>query len=70
MVCSSKSNNIFDNMATLTAPKTMDLHDELDHYLSSDPEHVVDAVCWWHDRHTEYPCLLRIAINYLIIPYK
>jgi hypothetical protein len=46
MVCSSKSNNIFDNMAALTAPKTMDLHDELNRYLSSDPEHIVDAVCW------------------------
>jgi hypothetical protein len=70
VVCSSKSNNIFDNMAAFAAPKTMDLCDELDCYLSSDPKHIVDAVCWWHDRCAEYSCLLRMAINYLVIPYK
>jgi hAT family protein len=57
-------------MATLTAPKTTDLCDKLNCYLSSDPEHVVDAVCWWHDHHAEYPCLSRMAINYLVIPRK
>jgi hAT family protein len=70
MVCSSKSNNIFDNMATLAAPKTTDLRDELDCYLSSNPEHIADAVFWWHDHRAEYPCLSRMAINYLVIPCK
>jgi hypothetical protein len=57
-------------MAALAAPKTIELRDELDRYLSSDPEHVVDAVRWWHDRRAEYPCLSRMAINYLVIPRK
>ncbi len=66
----SKSDNIFDNMAALAAPESTELCDELDHYLSSDPEHVVDAVCWWHDHRVEYPCLSRMAIDYLVIPCK
>jgi hAT family protein len=70
MVCLSKSNNIFNNMAALTAPKTTDFHDKLNRYLSSDPEHVVNAVCWWHNHCAEYPCLSRMAINYLVIPHK
>ena len=65
-----KSDNIFDNMAALAAPESTELHDGLDYYLSSDPEHVVDAVCWWHDHCADYPHLLRMAIDYLIIPRK
>ena len=64
----SKSNNIFDNMAALAALESTDLRDELDRYLSSDPEHVVDAVRWWCDRRAEYPHLSRMAIDYLVIP--
>ena len=41
---SSKSDNIFDNIAALATPEAAELCDEFDHYLSSDPEHVVDAV--------------------------
>ena len=67
---SSKSNNIFDNMAALATPKSTELHDELDCYLSSDPEHVVDAVSWWYGCRVEYPCLSRIAMDYLVIPCK
>ena len=57
-------------MAALAAPTSADLRDELDRYLSSDPEHVVDAVSWWYGRRAEYPCLSRMAMDYLIIPHK
>jgi hypothetical protein len=57
-------------MAALAAPESTELCDELDRYLGSDPKHVIDAVRWWHDRRAEYPCLSRMAINYLIIPCK
>ena len=57
-------------MAALAAPTTTELRDELDHYLGSDPEHVIDAVRWWYDRRAEYPCLSRMAIDYLVIPRK
>ena len=59
---------MFDNMATIDAPESTDLRDELDRYLSFDPLHVVDAVCWWHDHRAEYPQLSRMATDYLIIP--
>jgi len=57
-------------MAALAAPTTTELRDELDRYLGSDPEHVIDAVRWWYDRCAEYPCLSRMAIDYLVIPCK
>lgn len=55
-------------MAAFAAPESTELRDELDRYLSSDPEHVVDAVHWWHARRAEYPHLSRMAIDYLVIP--
>lgn len=55
-------------MSALAAPESTKLCDELDWYLSSDHEHIVDAVCWWYDRHTDYLCLSRMAMDYLIIP--
>ena len=57
-------------MDALAAPKSTELRDELDRYLGSDPEYVVDAVRWWHDRRADYPQLSRMAMDYLIIPRK
>jgi hypothetical protein len=36
----SSSENIFDDLPALSAPATVELRDELDQYLSTDPEHV------------------------------
>ena len=57
-------------MAALGAPESTELCDELDRYLGSDPEYVVDAVRWWYDRRADYPHLSRMARDYLIIPRK
>jgi hypothetical protein len=57
-------------MAALAAPESTELRDELDRYLGSDPEHVIDGVRWWYDHRVEYPCLSRMAIDYLVIPRK
>ncbi|KAG1859087.1 hypothetical protein C8R48DRAFT_605803, partial [Suillus tomentosus] len=40
----------------------------LDHYLSADVEHVTDAIAWWHECCSSYPCLSRMALDYLTIP--
>jgi hypothetical protein len=64
----SKSDNIFDNIAALAPPESAELYDELNRYLSSDPEHAVDAVRWWYDRRADYPHLSRMALDYLVIP--
>ena len=64
------SANFFDDLDCLSAPRAQDLRDELDKYLNSDPEHVVDAIKWWFDRRTIYPHLSRMAMDYLTIPRK
>ena len=60
--------NIFDTLPALSAPKLSELRDELDSYLSTDPEHVIDALAWWVGKHATYPHLSRMALNYLSIP--
>jgi hypothetical protein len=57
-------------LPALSAPLKSDLHDELDHYLSTDPEHVRDAIAWWYEKRLVYPRLHRMALDYLTIPGK
>jgi hypothetical protein len=65
---SSSSENIFDDLPALSAPPESDLRDELDRYLSTDPEHVTNALAWWHEKRFVYPRLHRMALDYLMIP--
>jgi hAT family C-terminal dimerisation region len=60
--------NIFDNLPALSAPRIRDLCDKLDRYLSTDPEHVIDVLMWWTERRSMYPHLSRMALDYLSIP--
>jgi hypothetical protein len=46
------------------------LRSELDTYLGTDPEHVTDALAWWYEHKHVYPCLHRMALDYLSIPGK
>ena len=55
-------------MPALAPPKSTDLRDELQRYLSTDVESVPDAIAWWHERRTTYPHLSRMALDYLTIP--
>jgi hypothetical protein len=64
------SQNTFDNLPSLSAPTLKELRDELDRYLSTDPEHVTDVLMWWTERHSQYPRLSRMALDYLSIPGK
>ena len=50
------------------APKPSTLRDELERYLSTDPEDVKDALLWWYERKDVYPRLHRMALDYLSIP--
>jgi len=59
---------MFDALPALAAPRRSDLRSELDRYLSTDVEDVQDALQWWSDRHSAYPCLSRMALDYLSIP--
>jgi hypothetical protein len=68
LLCSrQQSDNIFDNLPTIpnstTAPR-----DELDRYLHAETENVVNALAWWTEKKTVYPCLSRMALDFLSIP--
>ncbi|CAA7270540.1 unnamed protein product [Cyclocybe aegerita] len=63
-----QSLNIFDNLPSLAAPTPCELRDELERYLSTDPEFVTDPLSWWYKRRTAYPHLHRMALDYLSIP--
>ncbi|KIM55495.1 hypothetical protein SCLCIDRAFT_98428, partial [Scleroderma citrinum Foug A] len=57
---------IFDSLPSL-AKKALP-KDELDRYLAADIESITNALKWWYDHQTTYPCLSRMAMDYLIIP--
>ena len=65
-----ESQNIFDNLPSLQAPKLAELHGELDNFLSTDPKHVTDALAWWYVHKDKYLCLHWMALDYLSIPGK
>ena len=64
----SESENMFDDLPALIAPASTELRGELDRYLSTDLEHVTDVLAWWYERRAIYPCLHRMALDYLTIP--
>jgi hypothetical protein len=57
-------------MAALAPPKSSDLGDELECYLHTDIEYVVDPLAWWNEWHAVYPGLSCMALDYLTIPGK
>jgi hypothetical protein len=63
-----KTKNIFDSLPAICAPKMTDLHNKLNRYLSTDPEHTNDVLLWWAEQRGLYPCLSHMALDYLSIP--
>jgi hypothetical protein len=59
---------MFDDLPALAAPRPSDLRDELERYLSTDPEHVANVLLWWFERQQTYPALSCMAMDYLTIP--
>ena len=57
---------MFDNLPDLAAVSS-DHRDELERYLSTDPEDVRDGILWWHDRRATFPRLSHMALDYLSI---
>ena len=62
--------NMFDDLPALAAPKPSELRDELECFLTTDPEYVQDVLLWWFERQHIYPWLSQIlmAMDYLSIP--
>ena len=67
---SEKNSNVFDSLEALAPPKLLELGSELDCYLNTDVEHVMDALAWWHEHCAVYPCLMKMVLDYLSIPGK
>jgi len=59
---------MFDDLPALSAPSSSELRDELDRYLSTDPEQVSNVCAWWYEHRVAYPHLHRMALDYLTIP--
>src|SRR5258706_14780292 len=62
------SDNIFDALPTLSGPVKAALADELTRYLAAPVERTRDPLLWWVEKQTLYPCLSRMARDYLCIP--
>ena len=62
------SDNIFDSLPVLSAPKKAKLADELTRYLTEPTEVAPDPLLWWIERRAIYPYLSRMALDYLCIP--
>jgi hypothetical protein len=63
-----ESDNMFDAMQALAAPRTRELRNEIDRYLSTDVEETSDVLMWWRERRSMFPKLARMATDYLSIP--
>jgi len=71
VAAAESSKNIFDNLPALKPRETMELEDELAKFLSTPRDlNVKDGLRWWFDHKHLYPCLHRMAMDYLSIPGK
>jgi hypothetical protein len=57
-------------LPSLVAPKVTELRDELDCYLSTDPEYTTDMLGWWYEHCASFPQLSCMALDYLSTPGK
>lgn len=67
LVFQENTANIFDSIPALVRPRHSMLLNELTKYLNTDPEYVEDVLSWWYANQSTYPCLLRMALDYLTI---
>ena len=54
--------------SSATTSKSHGAQSKLDRYLEIGTEQVDDVILWWTERKKLYPCLSRMALDYLSIP--
>ena len=59
--CVPKSDNIFDNLLTLSVARKHALANEITQYLASPPEATANALLWWIEKKHLYPHLSHMA---------
>ncbi|KAG5634503.1 hypothetical protein H0H81_001717 [Sphagnurus paluster] len=64
--CASKNmfEDLFDTLSTSSVPVV----DELQLYLSTEVENIIDPIKWWYKKCKTYPRLYQMALDYLTIP--
>jgi hypothetical protein len=61
------SKNIFDNPPTFAPLRGSALTDEIQLYLTTKCENVKNPIQWWYEKQKAYPCLHRMALDFLNI---
>lgn len=59
---------MFTNLPALSKIQRTAPSEEIERYLSEPREDVDDALMWWYERRAVYPCLSRMARDFLAIP--
>ena len=68
-VFQSRNDDSGDSDSSSSSSDDEEFADELDRYLSSGRiKQVKDPIGWWHENQASYPCLSRMAMDYLTIP--
>jgi len=58
----------FDVFAHINLPAASTSRSELDDYLTTSVENVVDPLKWWWEKRRVFPKLSRMALDFLSIP--
>lgn len=65
---STSSKNIFDNPPTFAPLRKTVLVNEIQLYLTTECENVKNPIRWWYEKWKTYPCLYRMALDFMSIP--
>ena len=60
--------NIFDALKSIRRLHVSENGQELERYLAIPAEDTDDPLLWWAEHRALYPCLSRMALDYLSIP--
>jgi len=65
-----KDDDSYSDFGDISVGKTAHERNELEEYLTLPVEKVMDPLMWWYDNQNVYPCLSRMALDYLSAPGK
>ena len=65
-----KDEDSYSDFGDISVEKTAHERNELEEYLKLPIEKVMDPLMWWYNNRNVYPCLSRMALDYLSAPRK
>ncbi len=66
--CPLQGHNVFDHIPTPSSKHARPGKDEIARYFATVTEETSNPLRWWLERRALFPCLSRMAIDYLSIP--